>query len=120
MRCAEVRAALPAFAGEGYASLALRRHLASCSECAAEMARYQRLRGALADLREVTTAPPARLLGALQAIPRDAGALQTLAWRAGGLIGHFGRNRAAYLGGLGLVAGAAATALWRSRRPVTA
>jgi anti-sigma factor RsiW len=120
MRCAEVRAALPAFAGEGYASLALRRHLASCSACAAEMARYERLRDALADLREVTASPPAGLLASLEAIPREAGALQTLAWRAGGVLGHVARNRAAYLGGLGLVAGATATALWRSRRLATA
>ena len=116
MNCPEVRGALPAYVRDGYASLAMRRHLDECEGCRAELVRYERLLDALGELREVTVEPPGHLLTSLVRIPAEATLAQTLLWRAGAMTGHVARNRAAYLGGVGVaLAGAAGAALWRTR-----
>ena len=116
MSCSEVREALPAYARDGFSSLSLRRHLADCPSCRAELARYERLLGSLSRLADRPVEPPPGLLGSLVRIPAEANLAQTLLWRAGGMTGHVARNRLAYLGGLGVaLAGAAGAALWRTR-----
>ena len=108
MRCDEVREELPAYAG-GEASLAVRRHLSTCADCRAELARYEELTSAMASLEAVTAEPPAGLKRALLAIPDE----QT---RVAQVRKHVARNRTAYLGGAGAVAVAAAGAVLLRRR----
>ena len=123
MRCSEVREALPAYARDGYSSLSMRRHLAHCTECRAELARYERILGSLRQLEASPLDAPAGLAHALARIPEKANLSQTLLWRAGAMTGHVARNRLAYIGGAGVaLAGAVGAALWRtrSRRLVTA
>ena len=123
MSCSEVRAALPAYARDGYTSLAMRRHLTGCVACKAELARYEKMLVSLGELAEAPLQAPAGLLQTLVRIPADAGLSQTLLWRAGAMSAHLARNRAAYVGGLAVaVAGAAGTALLRNkfRHPATA
>ena len=116
MSCSEVREALPAYARDGYSSLSLRRHLAECPSCRAELARYERLLGSLSGLADSPLEPPPGLLQALVRIPAEASLRQTLLWRGGAMTGHVARNRLAYLGGLGVaLAGAAGAAVWRTR-----
>jgi anti-sigma factor RsiW len=100
---------LPAVVGEGD-SLSVRRHLARCPECRAELARYESLGAGYSALTEVTSEPPPGLLKALQAIPESGGRLADVRT-------HVARNRKAYAGGVAAVVGAglAGAALWRSR-----
>jgi anti-sigma factor RsiW len=123
MGCSEVRAALPAYARDGYTSLAMRRHLTGCAACKAELARYEKMLASLGELAEAPLQAPPGLLDKLVRIPADAGLSQTLLWRAGAMSAHLARNRAAYVGGLAVaLAGAAGTAVLRSRlrHPATA
>ena len=108
MRCEEVREMLPAYT-EDELSFPVRRHLASCADCRTELARYEEIASGLSALATVQLDPPANLLPALRSIPDEIG-------RVDELVGHFLRNRAAYLGGAAVLAGAAGAALWRSRR----
>jgi anti-sigma factor RsiW len=110
MNCGEVREMLPAYLDEPGASLVMRRHLTGCDMCRAELARYESLSAQLPSLVLHTAEPPDGLLESLRSIPQDANALE-------GVRTHVARNRNAYLSGAAvLVAGAAAGALWRSRR----
>lgn len=116
MSCHEIREQLPAYAARGDAPLAVRRHVARCDRCAAELARYEELRDALGGLATRVVEPPPGLARALAAIP--AGDRRIHHVRT-----HVVRNRKAYAGGVVIaLAGAAGTALWRarSRRPVAA
>ncbi|MFN2490130.1 MAG: anti-sigma factor [Actinomycetota bacterium] len=116
MKCAEVKEALPAYVKGEYASLALRRHVAGCAGCGAELARYEQLVGALAGLQAAPVEPPPGLLRALSAIPSEATVAGSLRDRAEVVKGHVARNRGAYLGGAGVaLAGAVGAALWRTR-----
>ena len=115
MTCMEVREALPSYARDRYASPSISRHLDDCASCRTELARYERVLDSLARLASVTPEPPAGLVDSLARIPAEANLAQTLMWRAGSMTGHFARNRAAYLGGLGVALAGAAAALWRTR-----
>ncbi|HEX2049270.1 MAG TPA: hypothetical protein VHJ34_01400 [Actinomycetota bacterium] len=116
MSCHEIRAQLPAYATRGDAPLSVRRHVARCAACAAELARYEELRDALGGLTTHVVEPPPGLARALADIPaRDR--------RIDHVRTHVVRNRKAYAGGVVIaLAGAGATALWRARvrRPAAA
>jgi anti-sigma factor RsiW len=106
----EIRESLPAYVKSGDVSLAVKRHLSRCTECSAELARYQSLANALGALETTPLEPPPELAVALKEIPRS----QT---RVALLRAHMARNRSAYIGGAAVaVAGAAGAVLWRSRR----
>jgi hypothetical protein len=109
MKCEEVREALPAYARDRNASLSMRRHIAGCPDCKAELARYDELLAGLRTMRTETAAPPPGLVAALAAIPANESRLRLVRT-------HVARNRKAYVGGIALVAaGAAGAAVWRSR-----
>jgi predicted anti-sigma-YlaC factor YlaD len=115
MKCAEAREALPAYVREAPVNLALRRHLSRCTECRAELVRYQRLLGSLADLAERPLEAPPGLYTSLVRIPREAALTAVMRRRADVMAGHLARNRGAYLGGVGVALAGAAAALWRLR-----
>lgn len=108
MRCAEIKEMLPAYA-EGKPSSALRRHLAHCPDCAAELERYQDVLGALRlmEARPVEVKPG--LLAALVAIPERAG-------RVDHVRAHVNRNRRVYAGAGAALAGAVVGAMVLGRR----
>jgi predicted anti-sigma-YlaC factor YlaD len=109
MKCQEIKEMLPAYGDEQRATLELRRHLSRCSDCRAEVDRYEALAGGLRALVSTTAEPPARLLGALIAIPSQRTRIEEA--RA-----HVLRHRSRYLGGLaGAAAVAGTAALWRTR-----
>lgn len=123
MNCTEAREMFPAYVREPEPSLALRRHLATCAGCRAELDRYRELVGALASLRSVSLEPPAGLEATLASIPSRVGHVEVARRNAAAARTHIARNKRAYIGGLAVVAGAAGAALWRStkaRRPATA
>lgn len=72
MRCDEVREMLPAYAGNAEGDLTLRRHLARCSDCRAEMERYELLTGAMSELSGAYVEPSQMLVRSLNAIPTSA------------------------------------------------
>jgi hypothetical protein len=112
MRCAEVREMIPAFAGEGEPSLAVRRHLAKCKGCRSEIETYRSLLASMRTLEARPVDPPIGLAAKLVAIPSEAS-------RVDHVRSHVSRNRAAYAGGTAAavaVVGAAGALLWRSRR----
>lgn len=116
MRCQEIAAMLPAYAGEGDLPLHVRRHLSRCGECRSKVAQYAELAEALHALPQVSSMePPHGLREALVAIPSEAGRIEALR-------SHLSRNRKTYAGLLVGVAGAAGAAVWRTRRqrPATA
>ena len=107
---AEVREILPAYVRDGSDSLTVRRHLAGCSECRSELARYEDLLGALATMGSVTAEPPPSLVASLRQIPHSAGTIEQVRT-------HLARNRRTYLSGAAVVAaGVAGAALLRTRR----
>ena len=108
-RCEEVRAALPELVDEPGMSLAVRRHLSRCPECAGELESYRSLRAATAQLARATSTPPPGLKEALVSIPAEGTRLEDL--RA-----HVSRHRRHYAAGVALALGATGAALWRSRR----
>lgn len=114
MRCEEIREMLPAYSrGEG--TLVVRRHLARCADCRAELVRYETLATSLTALRHSPSEPPVGLLAALEAIPSGVN-------RVDQVRGHLTRNRKAYAGGVAVAlvgAAAAGAAVWRSRRLAT-
>ena len=114
MRCEEIREILPAYI-RGEPSLAVRRHLARCSECRTELAQYDTVLDTLTDLQSSVVEPPRGLKQGLLAIPTQSSRVETVR-------GHVVRNRNAYLGGAVALAGVAGAALWRtrSRRVATA
>ncbi len=116
MKCAEVRAALPAHVKDGEEWLEVRRHLSRCSSCRAELARYEELEAGLGSLAQATATPPPGLAAALVAIASRRRRLATLRH-------HLARNRSRYFGGAAVgLAGVAGAALWkiRMRRPAAA
>ena len=114
MTCEEIREMLPAYAERGAATLAVRRHLARCTDCRTELARYTAISSSLSDLRHAVAEPPASVLRAIEAIPTETSTVDDM-------LTHVLRNRNAYLGGLAVAAaGAAGAALWRHRRVATA
>ena len=121
MRCEEIRELLPAYEREQQPSLAVRRHLAGCPDCRAELAFYKELAGGLRDLRGATLEVPPDLTRALLEIPARRDLVGNVRARAGDVRTHVTRNRGAYVGGAVAVAGALG-ALWRvrSRRVATA
>ena len=109
MRCEEVQEVLPSFARDRNASLAVRRHISSCSNCGADLARYDELLAGLRSMRDEAAPVPPGLVAALTAIPTSGSRLQVART-------HVTRHRKAYIGGFALAAaGAAGAALWRSR-----
>jgi anti-sigma factor RsiW len=113
MKCAEINAMLPAYADKADLPLAVRRHLAGCTDCREELAAYGELSGALSTLRSASIEPPPALRASLLAIPSEARRLD-------GLRSHVSRNKKTYAGVLVAAAGAAGAAVWRSRRAATA
>lgn len=107
--CEDVRAALPELADEPGMSLAVRRHLSRCPECAGELDAYRSLRTATAGLALATATPPPGLKESLLAIPAEGTRLEDL--RA-----HLSRHRREYATGAGIAVAALGAALWRSRR----
>ena len=108
MRCEEIRELLPAYEPEHHPSLAVRRHLASCPDCRAEVETYKELATGLRGLRHATVEVPPSLTSALEAIPERAGVVDNVRT-------HVVRNRAAYVGGAVALAGAVGATLWRAR-----
>lgn len=117
MRCEEVREALPAHVKDGSDSLTVRRHLARCPDCKAELARYESLMGGLRILQTTSVPVPPGLFDRLLEIPARSSRLDSAR-------DHVVRHRKVYVGGWIAVAlaGAAGAALWRSkvRHPATA
>ena len=115
MKCAEIREVLPAYESDSQATLAVRRHLAFCSDCKREVARYRELQANLEGMRASSVEVPRELTQALLAIPSN----QNL---VGSMRKHVARNRRAYVGGVALAAGALGATIWRlkSRRVATA
>lgn len=115
MNCAEIREILPAYANGGHGSLAVRRHLSSCPQCKAELARYETLASALGELHQARAEVPPSVTRSVLAIPQQQGVVGTLRT-------HVARNRNAYVGGAVALAGVTGAALWRlrSRRLVAA
>jgi anti-sigma factor RsiW len=90
-------------------------HLATCSECAGELARYREVLSATAYLREREVEPPAGFVARVAATAERPG----LRWRAD--IRRYARDRrvrvaAASLGGAVVGAGAIALLWWRLAR----
>ncbi|MDQ4124337.1 MAG: hypothetical protein M3134_01885 [Actinomycetota bacterium] len=108
-RCEDVRAALPELVDEPGMSLAVRRHLSRCPECAGELETYRSLRAATAGLALATATPPPGLVDSLVSIPTEGTRLEDL--RA-----HLSRHRREYATGAAVLLGATGAALWRSRR----
>ncbi len=113
IRCEEAQRLLPEYAGEGEPyPRGLEVHLATCTACASEDARYRETALALATLRGATEAVPAGFTeGALTHLARP-----DIVWRGRvRRLTHDPRTRyaAASLGGV--VVGAAALALLRRR-----
>ena len=109
MRCDEIRETLPAFA-DGHDDLMVRRHLAGCADCRAELERYDAVRSGLDSLARDTVAAPASLLPALYGIPSQQDRLELVRT-------HLSEHRRVYLGGAAALAAAGVSALvWRSRR----
>ncbi len=116
MTCAQVQETIPAFMDHGSDALEIRRHLARCPECQAELAAYEQLRVSLAAMESAAVAPPRGLMTALLQIPERANRLEQVRT-------HLARNRKQYIGGAAvLAAGAlgAAALRTRSRRIATA
>lgn len=112
-RCIEIREELAGYA-EGETSLSMRRHLAGCAGCRAELERYQQLAQSLSAVRGSAVEPPPDLFPALVAIPRNR-------TRIDALKSHVGRHRRSYAGGVALAfAGVAGAALWQRRRAALA
>ncbi len=107
--CEGVRAALPELAEEPGMSLAVRRHLSRCPDCAAELDDYRSLRAATAQLAQATATPPPGLRHALAAIASGRSRLD-------GVVSHVSRHRRGYAAGAALALGATGAALWRTRR----
>lgn len=108
-RCEEVLAELPDLVEEPGMSLAVRRHLSRCPECAGELETYRSLRSATMQLAAATATPPPGLVESLVAIPVEGTRLEDV--RA-----HVSRHRREYAAGVAVVLGATGAALWRSRR----
>jgi hypothetical protein len=112
MKCAEIKEMLPSYArGEG--SLALRRHLARCSDCRAELTRYQALVVGLESMQQVALEPPPGLLTALVRIPGERSRIDSVRT-------HVLRNKKMYGGVAVALVGATGAALWRTRTRQTA
>ncbi|HEX2293849.1 MAG TPA: hypothetical protein VHN37_00900 [Actinomycetota bacterium] len=109
LHCEDVRTSLPELVDEPGMSLAVRRHLSRCPECAGELETYRSLRAATARLATATAAPPPGLVDALVAIPAEATRLEQVR-------SHVTRHRGRYATGLAIALGATGAALWRSRR----
>ena len=107
--CEDVRATLPELVDEPDTSLAVRRHLSRCPDCAGELETYRSLRKATGELAVATATPPPGLFDSLITIPADGTRLEDV--RA-----HLSRHRRQYATGAAVVLGAAGAALWRSRR----
>jgi anti-sigma factor RsiW len=115
--CDDLAAALPALVDDLPAdrgapasmSLAMRRHLSRCPDCARELEQYRTLRSTTALLAGATASPPPGLRDALVALPTEQSRLDDVR-------SHLARHRRAYAGGVAVALGAAGAALWRSRR----
>ncbi|HYN36659.1 MAG TPA: hypothetical protein VEV82_06740 [Actinomycetota bacterium] len=113
MKCAEIREALPAYERDSEATLAVRRHLAFCSDCKREVARYREVQAGFENMRAASVEVPAALSRALFEIPAN----QSL---VGSVRTHVARNRRAYVGGAAVAAGALGATIWRLRSRHTA
>lgn len=109
MKCAEIDAMLPAYAGHHDLPLNVRRHLSRCSGCRDTLAQYEEMSVALGALESAAAEPPPSLRASLIAIPSELR-------RRDAVRTHVSRNRKTYAGLAVTVAGAAGAALWRSRR----
>jgi anti-sigma factor RsiW len=107
--CEDVRAALPELVDEPDVSLAVRRHLSRCPDCAGELEAYRSLRTSAGKLALATATPPPGLMDALVAIPAEGTRLEDVR-------SHLSRHRREYAAGLAIAVGATGAALWRSRR----
>lgn len=116
MRCEEIIEMLPAYAGEGDQSLAIRRHLSRCPECRAEREHYASLAASLSSLSNQPVEPPPGLMRSLITIPERSNSPVRTA------RSHLSRNRRTYGGVAAVALVGAGTALWRtrSRRVATA
>ena len=108
MRCAEVREILPSAVHDGGDTLAVRRHLSSCSACKEELGGYETLLASLGELKGHRAPVPAALTESLVAIPNRRHVVA-------GARAHVVRNRKAYVGGAAVALAGAGAALWRVR-----
>lgn len=106
MRCEEVRSLLPQYVGEGEDyPRAVQAHLATCTVCALEEARYKGLLAAVRELRDEGEVPVGFADRALETLRRE------IAWRRRvRRVRNDPRARAAAVGLGGAVVGAAAIA----------
>ena len=115
MKCSEIRELLPAYARDQQPTLAVRRHLASCSDCRADLARYKQIESALDGMRTAVVEVPPDLTTKLVAIPQSQRVVSLVRERASTARTHVARNRAAYVGGAVAVASALGATIWRVR-----
>lgn len=108
-RCDDFRDMLPELVDEPGMSLAIRRHLSRCPDCAGELEAYRSVRSATAGLATATATPPPGLVDALVAIPSGHTKLDEVR-------SHVSRHRREYAAGVAIALGATGAALWRSRR----
>lgn len=113
--CAEVREALPAYVRDRDPSLGVRRHLAGCPACRAELAGYERLLGAMGSLRSVTAETPAGTVDAILAIPSQPSPLERVRETAAKAGSHVSRHRVVYAGTAAAAVAGAGAMLWRQR-----
>ena len=116
MSCAAVKEVLPAYVHDGDGGLSVRRHLSRCTDCRADLTRYEGLVGALSSLEASVVEPPWGLKASLVDIPSHSSRLEHVR-------SHITANHKAYLSGAAvLVAGVAGAAVMktRSRGPATA
>ena len=112
---------LAAFAGGDDVSLSVRRHVADCRDCRAELARYESMLADLRSLQAVTADPPPGLQATLIAIPTAATRVTTARAHVDSARAHVARHRKVYIGGLAVaLAGAAGAAALRTRRAAAA
>ncbi|MDQ4095920.1 MAG: zf-HC2 domain-containing protein [Actinomycetota bacterium] len=115
MKCSEIRELLPAYARDQQPTLAVRRHLAGCPDCRADLARYKEMESALEEMRTAVVEVPPDLTAGLFAIPQSQRVASLVRERVSTARTHVSRNRAAYVGGAVAVAGAVGATLWRFR-----
>lgn len=110
MKCRQISEMLPGYRSDDFPQ-GVRRHLARCADCRAEVARYRQIDLSLAELGAGGIEPPPGLRAALVAIPHKAS-------RLADVRSHVSRNKRTYTGVAVAAVGAAGAALWRSRRRI--
>jgi anti-sigma factor RsiW len=120
VQCAAVRADLPGLDGHELSSgraFELRSHLADCADCGEVAASYRAMRRTLAELHEVSVAPPAGLLDQLLENAANPGVVERAAvFGRGAVSGSRPSVVAAGVGVGAMAAGGLGLLAWRALR----